>query len=208
MTSTTQQPTTVRALDTPAAKALADLTSMLDDLHTVLYCCERLVGELDPTTGAPDDLRLESMWTTALLSYGRCFADAGRGMALTDEDVRATSLQGEVLAWHQVLRELRTHYASDVRNPRERFSVGAALDAAGAVTGIAITSARQPRLDEVTVRQTGALAYELSLVVDRRLGAQQERVLAAAKELSGTALAELPVIDIADRDAVSPDEGA
>jgi hypothetical protein len=199
--TTTQQPTTVRALDTPAAKALADLTSMLDDLHTVLYCCERLVSALDPATGAPDDLLLESVWTTALLSYGRCFTDAGRGMALTDEDVKATSLQGEVLAWHQVLRELRTHYASDVRNPRERFSVGAALDTDGAVTGIAITSARQPRLDEITVRQTGALAYELSTVVDRRLGEQQDRVLTAAKELSAKALAKLPVIDIASSTA-------
>jgi hypothetical protein len=204
MTGTTQQPTTVRALDTPAAKALADLASMLDDLQVVLYCCERLVGAL--TTGSPDDLLLESTWTTALLSYNRCFTDAGRGMALTDEDVKATSLQGEVLAWHQVLRDLRAHYASDVRNPRERFSVGAALDADGAVTGIAITSARQPRLDEITVRQTGALAYELSTVLERRLSEQQERVLTAAKELPAAALATLPVIDIASTDATESPE--
>ena len=44
--TTTRQPTTVRQLDTPAAMALADLTSMLDDLQTVLYACERLMAAL------------------------------------------------------------------------------------------------------------------------------------------------------------------
>jgi hypothetical protein len=201
MTSTTEQPTTVRALDTPAASALADLTSMMDDLHTVLYCCERLVNEL---AGVPDDLVVEAVWTTALLSYNRCFTDAGRGMALTESDVESTPLQGDILGWHKVLLELRGHYAAAPLSPRERFSVGAALDSGGGVTGVAITSARQPQLDELTVRQTGALAYELSTVVERRLGEQQARVLAAAQAMSEADLGKLPLIDIAERD---DDEG-
>jgi hypothetical protein len=201
MVSTTQQPTTVRQLDTPAARALADLTSMMDDMHTVLYCCERLVAELDPTTGAPDDLLVESVWTTALLSYGRCFTDAGRGMALTEDDVTGTSLQGEVLAWHKVLRQLRDHYTAPATNPRERLSVGAALDDDdGQATGIAITSVRQSKLDDVTVRQTGALAYELTKLIEQRIVEQQERVLDAAKAMSTKALGKLPLIDLAPQD--------
>jgi hypothetical protein len=196
MTNTTEQPTTVRRLGTPAAMALADLTSMLDDLHTVLYCCERLVAELDPGTGDPDDLLLEALWTTALLGYDRCFTDAGRGMALTDADVGDTSLRGEVLEWHRVLRQLREHYTS-AHNPRERLSVGVAQDADGRPTGVAVTSTRQAALDDVTVRQTGALAYQLSLLVQRRITEQQERVLAAATALSTAELAALPLIDVA-----------
>jgi hypothetical protein len=200
MVSATQQPTAVRQLETPAARALADLTSMMDDMHTVLYCCERLVAELDPTTGAPDDLLVESVWTTALLSYCRCFTDAGRGMALTEDDVTGTSLQGEVLGWHKVLVQLRDHYTAPAVNPRERLSVGAALDDEGQATGVAITSVRQPKPDDVTVRQTGALAYELTKLIEQRIVEQQERVLKAAKAMSTKALGKLPLIDLAPQD--------
>jgi hypothetical protein len=195
MATTTTQPGTVRHLDTPAANALADLASMLDDLQTVLYCCERLVAELDPTTGSPDQLVVESVWLIALQSYGRCFTDAGRGMALTEDDVTGTSLQGEVLEWHRVLGRLAEHFRS---HPRGRLSVGAAVDPDGRATGIAITSVDQPPPDDRTVRQTGALAYELSQLVERRMADQQERVLAAAKAMSVMELSRLPLIDIAE----------
>ncbi|MGH3495132.1 MAG: hypothetical protein ACRDQ1_18125, partial [Sciscionella sp.] len=115
---------------------------------------------------------------------------------LTEQDVTATKLQGEVAEWHQVLRRLRKHYADPVENPRERFSVGAAQDSHGRATGIAITSTHQPALDEVTVRQTGALAYELSRLVDQRITEHQERVRTAANELSKAELDKLPLIDV------------
>jgi hypothetical protein len=84
-----------------------------------------------------------------------------------------------------------------VHNPRERLSVGAALADDGTATGIAITSVRQPAPDGQTVRQTGALAYELSQVVERRMTEQQERVLTAAKAMPPDGLDRLPLIDIA-----------
>lgn len=201
MTSATR-PTTVRLLETPAARALADLTSMADDLQVVLRCCERLLAELG--ADRPDDLVVEALWTTALLSYGRCFHDAGRGMVLTEDDLRATSLQGDVVGWHKVLRQLRKHYAAPVVNPRERFSVGVAQDGSGAASGVAITSARQPMLDDVTVRQTGALAYELTLVVERRIGEQQERVLTAAKGMATQELNDLPLVDVTSAEGTEP----
>jgi hypothetical protein len=167
---------------------------MADDLQVVLRCCERLLTELG--ADEPDDLVVEALWTTALLSYGRCFHDAGRGMVLTEDDVGGTSLQGDVVGWHKVLRRLRKHYAAPVANPRERFSVGVAQDPSGAASGVAITSARQPMLDDVTVRQTGALAYELTRVVQRRMDDQQERVLAAAKSMATRDLNALPPVDV------------
>lgn len=193
MTST-HQPTAVRRLDIPAAQALADLASIFDDLQTVLRCCEWLVTELG--TGEPDELRVEAGWTMAVLSYARCFATGRRGMGLTEDDLTSTPLQGEVLEWHKVLRQLRKHYSDPAENPRERFFVGAAQDSHGRVNGIAITSVRQPRLDDLTVRQTGALAYELSRLVDKRIGEQQERVLRAADVMSKADLDKLPLIDL------------
>lgn len=196
MTSATEQPTTVRELETPAARALTDLAAIFDDLQTVLRCCERLVAELDAPSSEPDDLMLEALWTTAVLSYGRCFAGGRRGMGLTESDVTATPLRGEVLRWHEVLRELREHYAATEENPRERFSVGVAQDSAGQVSGIAITSTSQPRLDDRTVRQTGALAYELGKMVDERITAQQQHVREAANALSRADVDRLPLVPL------------
>lgn len=193
MTNATEEPTTVRRLVTPAAQALADLASIFNDLQTVLRCCERLVREL---AGRPDDVVVEGVWTTALISYARCFTGGARGMNLTEDDVRSISLPGEVLEWHKVLRRLRKHYTDPATNPRERFEVGAATDAEGSVGGIAITSTPQPPLDEVTVRQTGALAYQLSELVDRRITEHQERVLAAANALSAADLRRLDLIEV------------
>lgn len=195
MTSVTNEPTAVRRLGTPAAQALADLASIFDDLQTVLRCCERLVTEL-AEPGGPDDLVLEGVWTTALLSYSRCFGRGDRGMGLTEDDVSAIPLQGEVLEWHQVLRKLRDHFADSAGNPRERFDVGAAQDSEGRAHGIAITSVSQARIDDLTVRQTGALAYELSKLVDERMTEQQERVLVAAQAVSTAELSKLPLIDV------------
>lgn len=196
MASTTNQPTAVRKLAIPAAQALADLAAIFDDLQTVLRCCERLMRELAAPEGTPDDLLVEAVWTTAVLSYARCFTGGRRGMGLTEDDVTASNLQGDVLAWHQVLRQLRKHYADPVENPRERFTVGAAQDGDGTAAGIAITSTRQPPLDDVTVRQTGALAYALSRMVDQRITEQQERVRAAADAMSADELNTLPLIDL------------
>lgn len=187
-------PTSVRKLATPAAAALADLTAVFDDLQTVLRCCERLVAAL--AVPEPDDLTVETLWTVALLSYGRCFAPGDRGMGLTADDVSATGLPGAVTEWHEMLGRLRAHYADPARNPRERFSVGVSQDDSGRPTGIAVTSARQPLVDEVSVRQTGALAYGLSRLVDERITTQQQRVFEAVGSASPAELGRLPVMQV------------
>ena len=193
MSTDSSHPTTVRRIDTPAALALADMVGVFDDLQTVLRCCERLVEEL--AGDEADAVVIEGVWTSATLSYARCFADEGGGR-LTDEDVSGLPLKGEVLEWHKLLRRLREHYASEALNPRARFEVGAAEAADGQVGGIAITSVEQAVLDDVTVRQTGALAFELSRLVDKRINEQQQRVLTAARALPAADLAALPLIDL------------
>lgn len=197
MTSETNQPTlpgTVRRLDTAPARSLADLASIFEDLQTVLRCCGRLVDELAESAGEPDDLVVESLWTTAVLSYTRCFT--GYDTCLSDEDVTKTRLPSELLDSHKALRQLRKRYTSPRQNPGEGFTVGATQGSAGHASGIAITSASPPGIDDLTVRQTGALAYELSQLVDERITAQQEKVRGAAEKLSKTELDELPLIEV------------
>lgn len=193
MTAPSETPRTVRRMGSPAAGALADLAAMFEDLQTTLLCCERLIEAL--AFPEPDPVTVESLWTTALLSYSRCFAPGGRGMGFTEDDIEATELQGEVIAWHRMIRELKKHYADPAVNPRESFTVGVAL-ADGVPNGVAISSTRQQLPDEQTVRQTGAVAYALSQLIDGRIGEHQARVLEGAQALSPDELATLDEIEL------------
>ncbi len=190
-------PSVVRRLVSPAALAVADLAAVFEDLQTVLRCCERLVTELDAARPEPDDLALEAYWTLALLSYTRCFTSGPRGTGLTEDDVTATELPGDVVGWHQMLMQLRERVADPGVNPRESFSVGASLGSNGKAEGIAVASTRQPSVDAVSVRQTGAVAYALSRIVDERLTAQQGVVFTAVGAMARPALERLALLHLA-----------
>jgi hypothetical protein len=133
----TPTPAVVRRLDSTAALAMSDLAAIFEDLQMTLRRCERLVSELASGEAEPDDLTLEAFWTTAVLSYARCFSHREGGTNLTPDDVTATGLAGDVLGWHQVLPRLRDHYADPAWNPRETFSVGVPQDAYGTRSAIA-----------------------------------------------------------------------
>jgi len=150
---------------------------------------------------------VEAVWTAALLSYARCFVggtgeqDGGAAAPLTEDDVAATHPGAEVLEWHRVILRLRDHYADRSVNPRERFSVGVAQDADGAAKGVAVTSIRQPLVDELTVRQLGGIVYALSEVVDARIAAGQAELFTEVQDVSPADLAKLTLLDLAASDA-------
>jgi hypothetical protein len=191
-----ESPAVVRRLETTSAASLVALVEMFEDLQTVLRCCERLVEELAPESGEPDPVAVEAVWTMALLSYARCFAVGETGVGLTEGDLTTAVPNGEVVEWHQVLTQLRDHHADPLANPRERFSVGVTQDQDGAATGVAITSARQPLVDDLTVRQTGAIGYALSGLVNARIEAQQELVFEELKALAREDLDKLEPIEV------------
>jgi hypothetical protein len=194
-------PAVVRRLDSGSARSLATLVEAFEELQTVLRCCERLVEEL--ARDEPDPLTVEALWTVALLSYARCFtAGEGGTAALSEADLAEAVPNDQVVPWHGVLTELRAHHADPVANPRERFSVGVSQGPDGTASGIAITSARQPLVDDLTVRQTGAIAYALSGLVDQRIATQQELVFTETEGLAREELDGLEAIDV-DHDATS-----
>ncbi len=197
-----EPPAAVRRLDSESASTLSDLVETFEDLQMVLRCCERLVAEL-AAEGDPDGVLVEAVWTMALLSYARCFSTGKGDVALTEDDLTGVQPTGDVLEWHKVLLQLRDHHTDPSANPRERFTVGVTQDDGGVASGVAITSARQPLVDDLTVRQTGAICYALSGLVNGRIEAQQEKVFAELKSVSAEDLERLDPLDVA-QPATSP----
>jgi hypothetical protein len=193
----------VRQLDTAGAAMLVGLVETFEELQVVLRGCERLVTELDAEDGQVDGVVVEAIWTTALLSYARCFASGEGGVALTERDLTEAQPEGDVLGWHSVLLRLRDHYAHPETNPREHFCVGVAQGDEGAPAGVAVTSTQQPLVDDVTVRQLGAIAFALGGLVNQRIEAQQERLMDELKDASPAELASLPRIEVAEPAAQS-----
>jgi hypothetical protein len=194
MSPATTAPSSARLLSTPGALGLADLVAIFDDLQFTLKCCERLVTEL--ARPRPDAVVVEALWVSALNSYARCFRTGDRGMGLTVADVEATGVPGEVAEWHALLGRIRDLSIDGPVNPRESYSVGVSLSAAGQAEGIVVTSAGRPLVDDVTVRQTGRLAFELSRLVDERIERHQWTVFAAAGRMTAEQLATLPVVEV------------
>jgi hypothetical protein len=190
----------LRLLDNEIATTLFHLSAVHEDLQTVLRCCERLVSALKPVEDPPDDIFVEAVWTTALLSYSRCFTSGHLGATLTEADLAAIKLKGDVLGWHQVLLKLRDHYASPIVNPRELFSVGVAQDRDGAASYIAITGERQPLVVDLAIRQTGTIALALSDLVSGRITVEQEKVFGRVKDMPSAELDKLPPLDVAQPD--------
>jgi hypothetical protein len=191
-----ESPAVVRRLETASAAALGDLVETFEELQTVLRCCERLVPEVAGRPH-PDEVVVEAVWTMTLLSYARSFAERPTGAVLSEEDLTTAQPDTDVLKWHKILLQLREQQVDPVASPRERFTIGVAQDAEGAASGVAITSVRQPLVDEVTVRQTGAIAYALSEVVNKRIEAQQLVVFEELKDTSRADLEKLDTVELA-----------
>lgn len=186
----------VRRLLLPEADELGRTAGVFEDLQHVLRCCEHLVTAVGaPATGPArvdaDPALVEALWTSALISYARCFS--AETQVLSTADLEALELPGDVNGFHEALLRLRDHYASRHINPRESISVGAA-ESEGAPVGVAVVSAPQPAVDDTTVRQLGRVAYALSGRLDERMRHIQDTVLDRARQMDRDVFAALPLM--------------
>ena len=70
-------------------------------------------------------------------------------------------------------------------------------DADGKANGVAVTSLKQPTLDDLTVRQTGAIAFELTRIVDRRIAEHQHAIFGELGTMTKSELDRLQVVEVA-----------
>ncbi|HEY0454609.1 hypothetical protein [Actinophytocola sp.] len=201
-----QTAVTARQLTSPAAQSLAELAAVLDDLQFVLGCSERLLQEL-ARGDERDIVVVEALWAAALNAYARCFRPGENKPGLTVDDLTETGLQGDVVPWHEMLGKLRHFFVTETANPREEFSAGVSLSPEGAATGIVVTSAPRPQVDEATVRQTGQLAFELGQLVDGRMRDAQKVVFAEVADMPAARLNRLTPLAVDLSAAAGPGVG-
>jgi hypothetical protein len=183
------------ALDTPAARILADQASIINDLQFVMDCCKRLLTELDKPQEDRDGVVPQALWSSALVAYGRCFSEDRRS-GLTIDDIQNLPLQGAVMKFHTWVIEEHDKLVAPSADPFEAARIGAALTPPGQgkrrVQGIAIFSASRVLIDVIGVRQLGGLASELAKQVAQKAEKQQDSVLKDAQRLDLDTLYDLP----------------
>ena len=183
------------ALDTPAARILADQASIINDLQFVMDCCKRLLTELDKPQEDRDGVVPQALWSSALVAYGRCFSEDRRS-GLTIDDIQNLPLQGAVMKFHTWVIEEHGTLIAPSADPFEAARIGAALSPPGqgkrGVQGIAIFSASRVLIDVIGVRQLGGLASELAKQTAQKAEKQQDSVLKDAQRLDLDTLYELP----------------
>jgi len=193
-------------LDSPAARLLADQAAIIGDLQFVMDCCKRLLTELDRPEADRDPVIPQALWSAALVCYARCFGD-GKRFGLGPDDIRSLPLQGEVMKYHKWVIGQRNQVTRHPADPFDAARVGATLSPPGAehrkVAGIAIMTMSHVLVDDMGVRQLGALASELAKQTADKARPQQDVVLADTQQLDIDQLYQLP--RLRTRDDAGPD---
>jgi len=147
----------IAEVDYEEARQLADLGGIVQDLGYTMKTCSRLKKLLEDKS--EDNLLIESMWTSALIRYARCFAEGKRfGLSESIFD----GLVGEPHKVHRMYIDLRSKHIAHSVNPFEQVKVGLELspesESKRRVVGVATMYMRHIVSDVKGVHQLGMLS--------------------------------------------------
>lgn len=130
-------------VDYEEAKMLADLTLIFQDLTFTMDILKRLKQLLKDNS--KDRTLIESLWTTALISYSRCFS-SGKRLGLSEDIFKNKKLKGDPVGCHRYYIDLRNKHVAHSVNPFEQVAVDLQLSKPGStkreVLGVAVLSQR------------------------------------------------------------------
>ena len=193
------KPMVTVALDVPSAYILADQAAIIQDLQFVMDGCKRLLAELAKPEEERDPLLPLAIWSSAVVTYTRCFSK-GKRFGLTTEDVQKLPLHGAVMKFHKWILEERNKMTAHSANPFEIAKVAAALTPAEKdkrrVEGIVIYATSHIVIDDVGVRQLGGLASELAKQTAEKAQKQEDTVLAEAQQIGLDKLYAMPPLPV------------
>jgi hypothetical protein len=105
-------------------REFADLVGLHTDLTSVVEMAKRLFEMLRQSEETQDDLLVKSLWTSALITYVRCFA-GGKRYGLTESIY--SELPGEPIATHRYYKDTRDKHIAHSVNTFEDTVIGVIL---------------------------------------------------------------------------------
>jgi hypothetical protein len=163
------------------AAVLSELAGLFHDLKFVVDVCDSLDAAF--AEDREDPMLTQAYWTAAIVTYIRCFTTGIRSR-LTENDLAQLLLEGEVLEFHHLLKNMRDKHVAHSVNPFEAVQIGAVLSPEDSpeprVDGIATLWMRHVAGDRVALQQLRGIASRLAELVAERAKSQTELVLAAA----------------------------
>lgn len=137
------------------AALLSDWYAVAHDLQHVINAAKLLIGLLEHPER--DDTIVRSLWSSALISYVRCF---GSGRRARLDVVIFDHLQGDPIGAHQYYVNTRNKHIAHPVNAFEEIRVGLLTDDSGAVVGMGHLATFRISDSSEGVTQLGALASE------------------------------------------------
>jgi len=109
-------------VDYSEAKELANIISLIQDIDYCIKTCERLIASIESETDDP--ILQASLWTSALISYARCFA-TGKRYGISEEFL--SKLDGDPIGAHRYYINMRDKNIAHSVNPFEQVKIGLLL---------------------------------------------------------------------------------
>ena len=151
-------------MDTPEFKKYGDLFSIMLELDSVMKICRFLIKNVD--NNKVDPLIKESMWTTAVIKYSRCFK-SGKRFGLK-KDV-FSGLLGEPYKTHKFFMDMRDKHIAHSVNPYEQVNVGLFVDEKKKkIIGVGCLHGRLIISSKDGVTQLGMLAKHIIIKLKER----------------------------------------
>ncbi|MEQ1722283.1 MAG: hypothetical protein ABL930_03850 [Pseudobdellovibrio sp.] len=165
----------IHKIEIPEAVELASYSGFFQDLTFTCDTFRYLLDNFDQL----DTLLQKSLWSTALISYARCFAH-GRRLQLTPSIY--DGLEGDPHGCHEYIIGMRNKHIAHSVNPFEEISAGAVL-INDQVEGIATIAVSHFVGDKAGVENLYRLTIFAREFVAKKCRELQDKCLIAAKQI-------------------------
>ncbi|MBL8570944.1 MAG: hypothetical protein JNK84_17885 [Phreatobacter sp.] len=156
-------------MSTPAAKELAELRAVANDIMFANRCCFRLDKLLLEPEEKRDDTILRALWSAALVSYFRCFS-GGKRLALRAEILK--ELPGEPLEFHAQLNEIRNKHIAHSVNVQEEMTVAVDVQPGAGIGVVQLTRMEigpNAEMNRLMGQATAFIAHKLDAQIQEKV---------------------------------------
>lgn len=185
-------------INTDEAALLADWLSISEDLKFAQHCLKLLIASSqisDEDLDMATQVTRQSLWSSALIYYRRCFAT---GVRVRLDSSRIVGLAENAAEYHEWLMNLANKLIAHSVNPFEQMKVGAVIDEQEqTILGMAHIHARAVGWQKDGLDQFGRFIGLLrSNLVDPEIEQLNAVALASAQKRPFEELAGLPTLRI------------